>query len=528
MLQKIKGIAGRFLRDTRGGATSIAAVAVTIMTMGGAALIIDHNHLVGQRDILKSASDAASLAATLELNKLPDTLDDDEVRDRILPIARKYATLNVLGNVSDPDITADNVSIAFDINRGLGIVGATVEADTGKTLMSSWLYGYFGPGTVSIESGVETSETTVEVVLAIDISNSMHTNLAGDDVGHEDPESRMSIVKQAAADLVTILAPSDDLDVAVGIVPWDVRVRLDWTARGQWASNGWAVYPARRYFAATYKCEPENSCTPVAATDTLRSTPPETWKGCLDEHRVTAGLANTTPESDWFDPPSDKAFAQGIYPPAYGRAYRCVRNPRPSNFDSQRCYGQNVDSVPSVRPDVDPQSCGGGRPSMLPLTTDRTDIADFIDALKPAGGATYSALGLLWSERLLTPDWRDVWGDDVYPVDRGDDVRKAIVLLTDGADTQCGPGDPGCSRNNLGYMRAEACTAVKAAGTEIFVVAAMSSARLSGRLGRELTACSSQGERDGTYVFINHENPESLRAAFTEIASQLRTVRRIF
>ena len=209
MLQKIKGTAGRFLRDTRGGATSIAAVAVTIMTMGGAALIIDHNHLVGQRDILKSASDAASLAATLELNKLPDTLDDDEVRDRILPIARKYATLNVLGNVSDPDITADNVSIAFDINRGLGIVGATVEADTGKTLMSSWLYGYFGPGTVSIESGVETSETTVEVVLAIDISNSMHTNLAGDDVGHEDPESRMSIVKQAAADLVTILAPPE-------------------------------------------------------------------------------------------------------------------------------------------------------------------------------------------------------------------------------------------------------------------------------------------------------------------------------
>ena len=188
MLQKIKGTAGRFLRDTRGGATSIAAVAVTIMTMGGAALIIDHNHLVGQRDILKSASDAASLAATLELNKLPDTLDDDEVRDRILPIARKYATLNVLGNVSDPDITADNVSIAFNINRGLGIVGATVEADTGKTVMSSWLYGYFGPGTVSIESGVETSETTVEVVLAIDISHSMRKNLDGADVGHEDPE----------------------------------------------------------------------------------------------------------------------------------------------------------------------------------------------------------------------------------------------------------------------------------------------------------------------------------------------------
>lgn len=527
MLQKIKGTAGRFLRDTRGGATSIAAVAVTIMTMGGAALIIDHNHLVGQRDILKSASDAASLAATLELNKLPDTLDDDEVRDRILPIARKYATLNVLGNVSDPDITADNVSIAFDINRGLGIVGATVEADTGKTLMSSWLYGYFGPGTVSIESGVETSETTVEVVLAIDISKSMNKNLDGDDVGHEDPESRMSIVKQAAADLVTILAPSDDLDVAVGVVPWDIRVRLNPATRGPWASNGWAVYPASRHYAATYECYPSDTCTPVAATDTLPSTPPETWLGCFDEHRVTAGLADTTPESEWFDPPSDKAFAQGFFPSGYGKGYQCVRAPAPSDFVRQRCYGTNVDNLTYVVQIVDPQSCRG-RSSMLRLTTDRTEITAIINGLKPGGGATYSALGLLWGQRLLTPEWRDVWGDDVYPVDRGDDVRKAIVLLTDGADTQCGRYDPECSRNNSGYRRAEACTAVKAAGTEIFVVAAMAPDQVSGRLGRELTACSSQGERDGTYVFLNHENPESLRAAFTEIASQLRTVRRIF
>ena len=66
MKQAIKRVAIRFLRQTRGGATSIAAVGVTMIALGGAALIVDHNHLVGQRNILQSAADAASLAATLE------------------------------------------------------------------------------------------------------------------------------------------------------------------------------------------------------------------------------------------------------------------------------------------------------------------------------------------------------------------------------------------------------------------------------------------------------------------------------
>ena len=528
MIQKIKGTAGRFLRDTRGGATSIAAVAVTIMTLGGAALIIDHNHLVGQRDILKSAADAASLAATLELNKLPDTLDDDEVRDRILPVARKYATLNVLGNVSDPDITADNVSITFDIDRSLKTVGATVEADTGQTLMSNWLYGYFGPGAISIESGVESSETTVEVVLAIDGSNSMGMNLSGVDVGYDDSSSRMSIVKQAALDLVTILAPGEESGVAVGVVPWDIRVRLSRSMRREWAANGWAAYPQSRHYAAIYECRPAATCTPTAEDHNLPATPPPNWRGCLDEHRVSGGHADLTAASGWFDPPSDVAFAQGIFPTGYARAYRCVRSPRPGNFREQRCYGRNVDGVSSVIQNFNAQSCGAERPVIFPLTSDQAAVTGFIENLIPGGGSTYSALGLLWGQRLLTPAWRDVWGDDVHPMDQADDVRKAIVLLTDGADTQCGGADPECSRNNLGYRRALACAAVKAAGSEIFVVGAMQPDELAGGLGDQLIACSSQGDRPGNYVFLNNESSESLRAAFAEIARQLRSVRRIF
>ena len=74
---------------------------------------------------------------------------------------------------------------------------------------------------------------------------------------------------------------------------------------------------------------------------------------------------------------------------------------------------------------------------------------------------------------MLTPAWRDVWGDREHPVDQGADVRKAIVLLTDGNDSMCSTLDSDCSITRMGYDRADACTAVKAAGSEVFVVAAM-------------------------------------------------------
>lgn len=80
MFHTIAAIGGRFLRDARGGVAGICAAGIILMTLGGTALIIDHNHLVGQRDILKSAADAASLAATLRLNQQPGTLSDDDMR----------------------------------------------------------------------------------------------------------------------------------------------------------------------------------------------------------------------------------------------------------------------------------------------------------------------------------------------------------------------------------------------------------------------------------------------------------------
>ena len=257
-----------------------------MIALGGTALIVDHNHLVGQRDILQSAADAASLAATLELERVTSSDTDEEVEARIFPIARKYAVLNVLGNVADADLTAENVGVTFNFDRDSRTVARVHRGpDTGRTLFSNWLYDYLGTGTMKTQSGVEAVATTVELVLAIDLSDSMNLDLAGSRVGHADSKSRMSIVRAAATDLVEVLMTDAATEVAVGIVPWDFAVRLTATARATWVSEGWAEYPDSRHYALTYACAPGSACSDTAQDDDLPDTSPEEWEGCLDEHR---------------------------------------------------------------------------------------------------------------------------------------------------------------------------------------------------------------------------------------------------
>ena len=169
---------------------------------------------------------------------------------------------------------------------------------------------------------------------------------------------------------------------------------------------------------------------------------------------------------------------------------------------------------------------------MLPLSTDRSAIIGAIGDLYSVGISTHSGLGVLWGQRMLLSSWRDVWGGTVHPVDPtsagGEGVRKAIVLLTDGEDTFCGQGNVTCADSRVGISRTEACAQAKNAGTEIFVVAAMSPDRVSTELGDSLTECSSQSDDSAqTYVFLNNATPENLEAAFENIATQLQVVRRI-
>ena len=127
-----------FLRGTRAGATGIAAAAVTVMGVGGAALIGDHVWLVDQRDVLKTAADAAAVAATLEMKTLPNDLGDDALTTRLRPVAERYVRLNLTHLPKDRyDRAAGTLVVGVSPNRSAGTVRVTAEADLGGTLFAT-------------------------------------------------------------------------------------------------------------------------------------------------------------------------------------------------------------------------------------------------------------------------------------------------------------------------------------------------------------------------------------------------------
>lgn len=528
-----------FIEDTRAGATAIAAAAATVMTVGAAALITDHVWLVDQRDVLKSAADAASIAATLDIDRqlaANPRIGDKTLKNALKPVARRYVLAN-LSHLAPARFkkAKESLEVELDLDRAQRTVSVTATADLGGTLFSRHLPllgNYAGPEATVVKAGVETESTPVEVVLAIDITSSMEEDLAGR--RHSGNENRMDIVKRAAKSLVEILDPNGYNRVAVGIVPWHVNVRLDAATAGKWARNGWARYPAKRTYPAPYEC---NHCIPSAVVDTLPDSPPDAWKGCFDGHRLRGGVASlpafTT--TALLELPSASPFAQSYFEPYLATTYRCL--------DASEMPDGAYNDCLAPRPQRGQANCSARRAPLFPLSTDRAAIDRAVDALAPNGGANYSALGIVWAQRMLDPSWKNVWGGAVHPADPATPehagLRKALVLLTDGEEDFCGLSNPDCegvSREPLILSRFEVCRAAKARRTEVFVIAALKPEHVSRKLAQDLRDCSSGADLDHprgtrrpgvTYVFLNNATPEALAGAFADIANQLRTLRKV-
>lgn len=218
----------RFLSGARGGATGITAALLAVGFVGGVALIGDHVWIVGKRDMLKSASDAAAMATTQRLGALPDTMSDADVDTALDALARRYVLLNLLPNL--PQAARQDVEDSLVVNatadRTLGTVSMTVEADMGGAVLARLLPTSGGGdgddddddddnarGRMKVSSGVEALQlAAIEVVFAIDVTRSMHRTIADgtalqNATACPPPEgaSRMAIVKCGAGEILNIL-----------------------------------------------------------------------------------------------------------------------------------------------------------------------------------------------------------------------------------------------------------------------------------------------------------------------------------
>ena len=355
-----------FLRDTRGGATAIVAAAVMLMTVGGAGLVGDHVWVVDQRDTLNTAAAAAVLATNLEIPRLIRAnpgISDSQLQAELEEIAQRYVEIN-LQHLS-PDrlaLVRESLQVELTYDRETRTVDIVVAGNLGGFLITKQMPMVASAGELEIQqvSGSERIVTPVEVVLAIDTSSSMQGCVGSASNARCQPweNSRISVVKKAAARLVDILNPNPDSLVAVGVVPWHMVVRLDGRTRNEWKGHQ-ARYPKSRHYSATYACEHGSleDCEAPAEDHSLPSGPPEPWLGCLDEHRMVGREAHATLPSgtDFMQLPDRRqgAFAQAFFPAPYGAGYGCLSDPLPSNYRRSYCYD---DGAPDPLP-------GAGRPA---------------------------------------------------------------------------------------------------------------------------------------------------------------------
>lgn len=430
----------RFLRDTRAGATAIAAAAVTVMTVGGAALISDHAWLVDQRDVLKTATDAAGLAATLEMTRLADeTHTDAELKAKLEPVAERYVLLN-LKHLPAARFEAAKTSLRepggldLHIDRATNTVAVIVEADLGGTLLSRHLPlagNYTGPGRAVARTGIECSGGIIEVVLALDVTGSMN-----DKIDRNTPKTadnhRILVAIEAAKTLVEELHSScDDTDVVIGVVPWDKTVRLP--SHAEWNTNGWVDTSA--YTAA------------------VNVSGYEAWDGCVAD-RLHAAAGPRSSDGLSLTLPATAPMPAWMYPDTNRLDPALIAELRQAIFDKFSAHGvqqslgaAGVDQLLRKHGENPWDKANRGPnfqctwTAMLPLSGDRSEVERVLNSLYDAsrrpllmGGVTMSHLGLTWGRRMLAPSWRAVWGgeDATHPVAPADNVTKALVLLTDG------------------------------------------------------------------------------------------------
>ena len=138
----------RFLRSTRAGATAIAVAVVVLMTLGGGALVVDHLYLVDQRDMLKSASNAARIAATQEMGRLMSSqpgITNTALEAALLRTARRYIMLNLEHLSPERYIRAQQTLVTtLMIDRRTRTVDVAAEAELGGLLFSKHVIEFVG------------------------------------------------------------------------------------------------------------------------------------------------------------------------------------------------------------------------------------------------------------------------------------------------------------------------------------------------------------------------------------------------
>jgi Flp pilus assembly protein TadG len=439
--------------DVRGSVSIVMALSL-IGLMGMVGLAIDYNRMSSTRQELQTLADAAVIAAatSARASQDPQTAADISLAAN-WAAKRRQSTAAIV--VSD----AGN-------NELLGLASTKLPMTFARIL--GWQ-----TVDISVKASVVYGQGSVELALVLDTTGSM----AGQ------PLSDLQAATKALLDSAYAPAGASD-KVKVAVVPFAQYVNVGIANR----NKPWMSVPAN-------SSSTSNQCTTTSPIIGTSNCTTKTATGYNDGVPYTYTYQDCTYQ---YGPPVTTCGPQTSATSWNGCAGS--RN-HPLDNDAKVASGQPV-------PGVMDTWCGT---EMLRLTKDRSTI-DGTVASFTAGGETYIPAGLLWGWRAISPDAPFA---DGTAYNGAGAARKAIVLMTDGANTKSPnyPDHEGYDANKANQLMAETCAAIKAQKISVFMVAF----NVTDQAAKDrLSACASS-----TSQFFDAPSASQLSAAFQKIGRTL-------
>ena len=474
-------VAGYSRRNEGSVAVTLALCILAILVIAGAA--IDFRRAETTKAFLQSSLDSALLAAAGS-HSTDSTMSDARAEE----IASAYFTKNLQGSDYGYEVGS------FSLTRPEG--ENTYVAQVSGTLPTSIL-GLAGINRFDLSVGAEVTVTepdTLEVMLVLDNTNSM----AG---------GKLSDLKASAKDLVGTLLVEESDTTKIGVVPYaayvnvglgqrhepwlDVEPDSSWTetrcrntypdaeATGEFES----VMVTERYdcVRVSYTCL-RDGLEETCYRNDCRTRTVEVQREIIDRGEPEEVCTNRTRTRVW---------------------HGCVGsrdhplNTRDDGYSTQVPGLMNTECTAPI----------------LPLTNDKEDVEDYLDAMFVRGD-TYSPTGLIWGLRALSPGAPFDQANEYNSTYENEGV-KAMVFMTDGVNSLSKRGikHDGRDRDASDDLTLEVCSEIKAKGIRLYTV----SFELPDADAKVLLeACSS-----GPGSYFDAEDRAALDQAFQDIADSL-------
>jgi len=525
----------RFGGDQCGSVFVMAAVAA-LGVIGAVGLAVDTGRAQMAENKLQNSLDAAGLAAGASLN----TTD-------LAMVVNKYLAVNF--NQGNLGAVITDVDSVLSEDGQLLTVTATATLDT--TFMK-----IFGRDQVTLRAETEITRTSkgMELALVLDITGSMCIPSCS---------NRLDALKTASHDLLEILfgeGKTTAENLWIGVVPFSMAVNTgathtDWLDSAHYAALDWGTTSWRGCTEARW--EDGNDLTDAPpATEPFHAyywqdDGNNNWREIDTQDIVTTNLCGPTSSNS-----CRCTIATGGYS---GGTYSCGTTVSGAASTRIYCTNQTSGSNKRCRREVTTQhapiytyniTSTRGPNTYCPtvevtrLTNDRAALDDAIDALTAVGG-THIPTGAVWGWRMLSPNWRGLWGGTMdansLPLDYNTPLMvKAAIIMTDGQNTMYNTADGAysyTSNNHVGMTHAgpydssdddeaaekldekltQICTNMKDQGIIVYTVLF--------DVDDEDTETMMQNCATQPDYFFNSPDADALRIAFRTIGDSLANLR---